>query len=284
MPAVRFPAVAGAFYESNPQRLKASMEECFLHRLGPGHLPAPSEEGPRRILGLICPHAGFQFSGPSAACAYAALAADGKPKTVVLLGTNHRLAGLPAAFDTAECWATPLGRIPVDVGLRDALRSCKLLEEDDVAHEYEHSIEVQLPWLQFLYGDTVPIYPVSLGHLGHHAMHSLAEALAEALFSRDAVIIATTDFSHYLPEDSAEMLDRAALQQILALDPDAFLAVVKEKGITMCGVAPVAIMLAACRRLGASQGRLLSHYTSGDVAGDRDAVVGYASVAVEREN
>ncbi|NIM04789.1 MAG: AmmeMemoRadiSam system protein B [Armatimonadetes bacterium] len=282
MPAVRFPAVAGAFYESVPERLKASMKESFVHRLGPGHLPTVADNGPRKILGMICPHAGFQYSGAAAAWAYDALAADGRPKIVILLGTNHRLAGAPAAIETADCWATPLGRVPVNAALRDSLRSSRLFEEDDSAHEYEHSIEVQLPWLQFLYGDTVPICPVSLGHLCHRALHSLSEALTEALFSRDVLIIASSDFSHYVPHDAASELDRVALEQVLALDPDGLLSAVEEKGITMCGVAPVAIMLATCRRLGAAQGRLLTYYTSGDITGDLDKVVGYGSVVVEK--
>jgi AmmeMemoRadiSam system protein B len=282
MSAVRYPAVAGAFYESVPQRLKESMEECFLHRLGPGHSPEVAEGGARQILGMICPHAGFPYSGPAAAWAYDALAGDGKPDSIVILGTNHRLAGAAAAIDTADCWATPLGRVPIDAELRDVIRKSELVEEDDSAHEFEHSIEVQIPWLQLLYGDTVPICPISIGHLCHRAMHSLAEALTEALFSKEAVVIASSDFSHYVPHDTAEKLDQEALEQILALDPDGLLSVVEEMGISMCGIAPVAIMLAACRRLGALGGRLLKYYTSGEITGDRGAVVGYASVVVER--
>jgi len=282
MPVVRSPVVAGAFYESLPQGLRASMEEYFLHRLGPGHLPEVAEAGPRQIVGMVCPHAGFLYSGAAAAWAYDALGRDGRPSSIILLGTNHRLIGAPAALSTADFWATPLGRVPLDDELRSALRSHELLEEDDLAHEQEHSLEVQIPWLQFLYADAVPICPISLGHLRQHLIQSLAEALCEAVGPRDLVLIASSDFSHYVPHETAQRLDRAALEEIAALDAKGLLAVVEEKGISMCGVVPVAVMLAAARRLGATKGRLLCYYTSGDITGERAAVVGYAAVVVEK--
>ncbi len=282
MLTVRPAAVAGSFYEDDPERLRASMEECFLHRLGPGRRPEVVKDGPRRIVGLVCPHAGFQYSGAAAAWAYEALARDGRPDTVVLLGTNHRLTGAPASLSPAHEWATPLGRLRLDDELCAALRAYAGLQEDDLAHEFEHSIEVQLPWLQFLYGDNLQICPISLGHLRPSTMQGLAETLAQALASRNAVIIASSDFSHYVPQETARELDRAALDKIAALEAEELLAVVEETNITMCGVVPVAVMLAAARRLGGAQGRVLTYYTSGDIAGDRRAVVGYAAVAIEK--
>lgn len=282
MPTVRSPAVAGRFYESSPQRLRTSLESCFLHRLGPGALPAPVAAGPRRLLGLVCPHAGFVYSGPAAAFAYAALAADGRPGTAVLLGTNHHLLGPPISLDSAGHWRTPLGEIPVDTELRARLAASHLVEVDDLAHEQEHSIEVQLPWLQFIYRATVAICPILLGRLDRKAVHAFAQLLAGELSARNVVVIASSDFSHYVRREVARKIDQVALERIAALEPDGLLEVVAAMGISMCGAVPVATMLAAGKELGATKGRTLTYYTSGDIAGDTTSVVGYAAVAIER--
>ena len=282
MPTVRSPAVAGSFYESSPQRLRTSLESCFLHRLGPGALPTPAAAGPRRILGLVCPHAGFVYSGPAAAFAYAALAADGRPDTAILLGTNHHLLGPPISLDSAGHWRTPLGEIPVDTELRARLAASDLVEVDDRAHEEEHSIEVQLPWLQFIYRATVAICPILLGRLDRKAVHAFAQLLAGELSARNVVVIASSDFSHYVRREVARKIDQVALEQIAALEPDGLLEIVAAMGISMCGAMPVATMLAACKELGATKGRTLTYYTSGDITGETASVVGYAAVTIEK--
>jgi MEMO1 family protein len=282
MQSVRLPAVAGAFYEDDPQELRASLSASFLSAFGPGRLPQVDPNGPRQIIGLVCPHAGFRYSGPAAAWAYEALAADGIPEVVVILGTNHRLAGAPAAVSPDEAWETPLGRLAIDPGLRTALQSCEVLAADMHAHEFEHSIEVQLPWLQFIYEAQTKIFPIALGQISLRAIHNLAGALTTALASRNAVIIASSDFSHYISAAKAQHLDSQALEQIVTLSTDGLLATVSERHITMCGVIPVAVMLETARGLRAQTGKLLCYYTSGDITGDKSAVVGYAAVSISK--
>ena len=281
MKRARLPAVAGAFYESVPERLQDSMKECFLHELGPGHLPSVAEQGARQIVGMVCPHAGFHYSGAAAAWAYDALAADGKPDCAVLLGTNHRLLGPAIALSAFSAWATPLGRLPIDAQLCSALRD-QNVPEDDAAHEFEHSIEVQLPWLQFLYGDTMAICPISLGHLSRRSMQTLADIIVKAIGSRNAVIIASSDFSHEVSDKEARRLDSLALERILSFDPEGLMNTVEENMLTMCGVAPVSVMLTAARQMHAAKATQLSYHTSGDINGNRSAVVGYASIIVKR--
>jgi MEMO1 family protein len=281
MSGLRLAAVAGAFYESYPEELKQSIEECFLHRLGPGRLPsAGAGETARRLLGLVCPHAGVQYSGPAAAWAYGALAEDGIPDSIILLGTNHQMIGPPVAISDADAWLTPLGRLYVDNSLRRELLRNELVEEDESAHESEHSIEVQLPWLQYVCGPDISICPISIGYLNFAAVQQLAQTLVEALQSRNALIIASSDLSHYLPQAEAKELDKSALEAMQSLKGDDLIKVVGEKRISMCGAIPVAVMLEACRRIGATEGKLLSYYTSGDITGDYRAVVGYAALSV----
>lgn len=280
MSGLRLAAVAGAFYESEPEQLKQSMEDCFRHRLGPGPRPEVNGAGPRNLLGLMCPHAGFIYSGPAAAWSYAALAQDGIPDTIILLGTNHQMAGPPVAISGAEAWLTPLGRLYVDNSLRRELLRQELVEEDDLAHESEHSIEVQLPWLQYVCGPDIFICPITIGYLNFAGVQQLAAALVECLQSRNALIIASSDMSHYLSQSEAKALDTAALEPVQGLKGDDLLKVVREKRISMCGAIPVAVMLEACRQIGAREGKLLCYYSSGDVTGDFSAVVGYASVSV----
>jgi len=282
MSGLRLAAVAGAFYESDPEKLKQSIEECFLHRLGPGQLPQVGEAGGRKLLGLLCPHAGYVYSGPAAAWAFAALAEDGLPETVVLLGTNHQLCGPPVAISGAEAWLTPLGRLYVDSSLRRELLRNELIDEDDLGHESEHSIEVQLPWLQYVCGPDIFICPIAIGHLSLGAVRQLAQALAEALPSRNALIIASSDMSHYLAQSEARQRDELALAPIQNLSAEDLLKTVREHQISMCGAVPTAIMLEACRQMGGAKTNRLCYYTSGDITGDLRAVVGYAALSVMR--
>jgi MEMO1 family protein len=284
MSGLRLAAVAGAFYESHPERLKESIEECFRHRLGPGSLPQVNSGGKRNILGLVCPHAGMEYSGPAAAWAYAALAADGFPDSVIILGTNHQLTGARVAVSSADAWMTPLGRLYLDAGIKRELLRSDLVEEDDVAHESEHSIEVQLPWLQYLYGADILVFPISLGHLHFPAVTQLAQALVEVVQSRNCLVIASSDMSHYLPQETANELDRAALEKMEGLEGEGLLKVVQERKISMCGATPVAVMLEAARQMGAKEGKLLAYYTSGDITRDFGAVVGYAAMQAAAED
>ena len=154
--STRFPAVAGTFYAATKEALVRQIRNCFLHRLGPGSLPEVSEDGERRIAGLVSPHAGYMYSGPVAAHGYHRLASDGKPEVFVILGPNHTGYGSPVSMVDRCVWVTPLGEAVVDEDVAKAIfRASGIVDVDPVAHRYEHSIEVQLPFLQYLYGPSI---------------------------------------------------------------------------------------------------------------------------------
>lgn len=292
MPEVRRPAVAGQFYEGSEEALSAALRDCFLHPLGPGSLPDVNPEGPAQIDALVSPHAGYMFSGPAAAHAFSALAADGVPEVVVILGPSHYVAARRAAVSLVDAWRTPLGDIPVDTDLgRRLLESSALLEENEQPHREEHSLEVQVPFLQFIYAPRLPkIVPICVRSYPSGDIESviadaegLGTAIAEAAGATRAVLVASTDFSHQVPHDVAEREDKHALKAIEALDAAGLLRTVYTRGISMCGPVPVAVAIAYCRARGAQHAEMLRYYTSGDILGDRRGVVGYASFAIRRQ-
>jgi hypothetical protein len=291
MSGVRSPAVAGQFYEGRKEALEASLQRCFKHALGPGAVPPTDLAGPGLISAVVAPHAGYMYSGPAAANGYAALAADGRPDTVVLLGPSHYTAARRAAVSLAEAWRTPLGDVPVNVAFgRELLAASPLFEEDEETHRDEHSLEVQLPFLQFLYRDHTPAivpicirsYPVGNVEALAADVNAIGQHLAEVAGDLRLVVIASTDFSHQVPQEVAAREDRYALDAILALDPPGLLRAVADRSISMCGPVPVAIALAFCLARGAHHAELLRYYTSGDIIGERRAVVGYASLVIRR--
>jgi len=289
MTGVRQPAVAGQFYEGRKEALTASIQECFLHPLGPGSLPRADPDGPGVITALVSPHAGYMFSGPAAAHGYHALASDGLPDTIIILGPSHYGASRRAAVSLVAAWHTPLGDAPVDADLgRNLIQASPVVEEDEQAHRNEHSLEVQVPFLQFIYSDQMPkILPLCIRSHPTHDIDSvvadaedLGRAIAATAGSRRVVLIASTDFSHQVPQEVAERQDRLALDAIEAMDPGSLLRTVFTRGISMCGPVPVAIALSFCLAGGPQQAELLRYYTSGDIIGDRRAVVGYASFVI----
>ncbi len=278
---MRKPAVAGAFYAGTEAALRQQIEECFRHAIGPGALPGPARETERRVLGLVSPHAGYMYSGPVAANGFFSLALQRKPQTVVVLGSNHRGLGEAVAVGRQDKWQTPLGEVELDIELGQAIiAASQLARWDDLAHSLEHSIEVQVPFLQYIYASAFRLVPICMLRQDLEASRDLGRALAAAIKGRDAVIIASSDFSHYESQSSASRKDHVALEAILALDPDQLEEVVRRNSISMCGPGPVMSMLAACKDLGAHQARLLRYATSGDITGDYSQVVGYASVEV----
>lgn len=271
---MRSPAVAGQFYAGSEKDLVRQIEECYRSPIGPMALPEV-RDGPRRLVGGISPHAGYVFSGAVAAHLFAAIAADGLPETFVIIGPNHTGAGSGVALSTDD-FETPLGIARVDVGLADVLKG-GLIDLDPQAHYYEHSIEVQLPFLQHLSRD-VRFVPICMAFQDYDAAVSVGEAVREAVKGRDAVIIASTDMSHYVTKESAQKKDRMALDAIERMDAKALYDVVLDENISMCGYGPVMAMITACK---GADARVLKYATSGDVRPMND-VVGYASAAVEK--
>ncbi len=278
---MRKSAVSGSFYPGSSAGLQRQIEDCFKHPLGPGVLPGESKGAERHILGLVSPHAGYIYSGPVASNGYFQVAGEKRPQTVVIMGPNHRGLGAVVAVGRERTWQTPLGQVEVDVEAGEAIISAgHWAKWDDAAHSMEHSIEVQVPFLQYIWGYEFKIVPIVMMRQDLEVSRDLGRAIAGALKGKDGLIIASSDFSHYESQSSAGRKDRMALDAITNLDPARLEETVNSQDISMCGPGPVMAMITACKELGAKKARLLRYATSGDITGDYSQVVGYASVAV----
>ena len=284
--AIRRPAVAGAFYAGSEGSLRRQIEWCFKHELGPGEVPEPSEGPLKALVALVCPHAGYMYSGPVAAHAYARLAREGRPDVAIILGPNHMGLGSAVAICVGGSWRTPLGDVEVDKDVAEAIMDrAEIVAADDEAHIYEHSIEVQLPFLQYLYGSSFRLVPICMMFQDPRTSREVGSAIAGAIrdLGLNAIVIASTDLTHYEPQDVAERKDRAVINAVEALDVEGLYRAVEELPVSMCGYGPVAAAITAARELGATRGELLKYATSGDITGDRGSVVGYAAMALARE-
>ncbi|MEM2926165.1 MAG: AmmeMemoRadiSam system protein B [Candidatus Bathyarchaeia archaeon] len=279
---IRRPVVAGTFYEASKEALKDQITRCFTHPLGAGSPPEASLSGPRDIIALVCPHAGYMYSGPVASHAYASLAKDGRPETFVLLGPNHHGIGSGVSIMTRGIWRTPLGDAAIDAQLADKiLGACDIIDSDEEGHRLEHSLEVQIPFLQYIYG-TIKIVPISFMLQDLATARDVGKALADTLRDKNAIIIASTDLTHYESQKSAQKKDGFIIEAIKALDEALLFEVVERYGITMCGPAPVAAAITASKSLGAKRANILSYRTSGDVTEDYSSVVGYLAAELRR--
>ena len=264
------------------------IETAYGHSLGPGHVPT-LEEGLRRIHGLVVPHAGYAYSGPIAAHSYAALAQDGWPEHFVILGPNHHGIGAPLAV-CPEDHLTPFGTVAYDAPLGEAIVG-GLVESDAGAHAEEHSIEVQLPFLQHQRAEFWFV-PLAMTFQEWEVAREVGVAIAKALKGKDAVVIASSDFTHVGPNygqmpprgttvaEFARRQDQFALDEILRLDSKGLYKAVTERNITMCGYGPVIAMLEAATRLGAKEAKALAYANSAEIVRDRTLAVGYGSVVV----
>jgi MEMO1 family protein len=277
MPAeARRPAVAGQFYADDGSALARQLEGCFLSDRGPGELPARHRTPERRIRAAVVPHAGYEFSGPIAALAYARIAAERPPETVVILGVDHHGSGRGPALSDRP-WSTPLGPVEVDHDLVRALDRPPL-SVDERAHALEHSIEVQLPFLQYVLPQPRMVaLQVPFGPLGD--LERVGRAVRDATTGRDVLVLASTDFSHYVPARTAERLDGMAIAAIVARSSRQLYETVAGNDISMCGIAPTTALLAALADAPVTA-RLLRWGHSGEAAPMRD-VVGYASLLFE---
>lgn len=268
-PAERRPAVAGRFYPDNPSVLWNEVR---------AHLSLPAHIRPEPARALVAPHAGYRYSGGVAGTAFASAPIT---KTVVVLGPNHTGRGSYRAVWTAGAWRLPGTGVPVAEELAGELVRRVGLEPDVEAHLMEHSLEVELPFLLQRQPE-LRIVPVCLGPLDARACVELGAAIAEVLQDAAApiLLVASTDMSHYVSAERAAELDALALARVAELDPEGLYAVVRERGISMCGVVPTTVALAAARALGAKGAEVLAYKNSGDVTGDRDRVVGYAAARV----
>lgn len=274
---IRTPAVAGMFYPKETDELKRVIHDCFLHNFGPGK--NPPVENNQEILGVICPHAGYMYSGPIAANSFYHISSQ-KPELVIIIGPNHWGIGCNVAVMKEGRWQTPLGDIEVDTESSIRLNEIsKTVELDFFSHTKDHSLEVQVPMLQEIYSHKFKILPIILIDQGYKTANEIGKALAKISKIKKTVIIGSSDFTHYEENSFAYKQDKLLIDPILDLDIDRFYSVLQENQISACGYGAIASTMIACKELGASKGTLLKYATSGDMAGDKSSVVGYASIA-----
>ncbi len=267
MPAMdREPAVAGRFYADEPRALARELDRF---------LAAP--DGRSAAKGVVAPHAGYAYSGAIAGAVYARVTV---PPRVVVLGPNHTGLGRPAAlWPAGGAWRTPLGRVPIATALTEALAAGPGIELDRAAHLREHALEVQVPFLQRARPD-VEIAALCLGPLEIEECEEVGRTVASAARDAGALVVASSDMSHYISAAAAREKDHLAIERILALDPEGLHRTVRAEQISMCGVIPTTVMLFAARALGATRAELIRYGNSGDVTGDSRQVVGYAGLVV----
>jgi len=278
--AVRRPAYAGAFYDANPASLNHQIIDSFMHRLGPGRLPEGKEGS--GISAIVVPHAGLIYSGAAAAHGYLSIAEQEKPNTVIVIGPNHTGRGTPISIMGEGSWQTPLGQVPLDYDLAERIVSkSRIAEFDDTAFTREHSIEVQLPFLQFIYPE-FKLVPVCMGYQDLETSRDLGRAIYESIEGESVIIVASSDLNHMEPKKESNRKDKFVLDAIEAMDEDMLQESVKREHISTCGYGPISATLVASKLGGAKSAEILSYYTSGDIIGDNRSVVGYASAMITR--
>lgn len=275
---VRKEAVAGYFYPGGADELRS-----LLLRLSSAACRFIEEReksmSVRDLSGVVSPHAGYIYSGATACFAHYLLSLSPPAETIVILGPNHRGVGKRVALSGAEYWRTPLGSVPVDREAVEFLVSYSpLLVVDDLAHHFEHSIEVQIPFLQYFLPYEFHILPVALLSQDKTTSLTLGEAFFALSQEKRIVIVASSDFSHYEPEEIARTKDMQAIERICALDVDGFYRVLHEEGTSVCGPGGIAALMTYHAKRGGKEGKLLSYTHSGEVTGERHQVVGYAAI------
>ena len=265
---VRSPAVAGQFYPANPSILEREVSSYT------------KEIKRENALGVISPHAGYIYSGKVAGGVYSRI---NIPKDVIIIGPNHTGLGEPEAVMCSGTWKMPNGNIEINSDLAGAIvANSKYLKDDHLAHLNEHSLEVQIPFLQRFRKD-IRIVPIAMMSMDYNVCLDIGHAVATAVksFKEPVLIVASSDMTHYESDKSAREKDKKAIDRVLALDPEGLLKTVRENRITMCGVIPATIMLIACKELGAKKAELVDYATSGETSGDYEQVVGYAGMIVK---
>lgn len=271
---IRTPAVAGMFYPGEKNKLTKLIQDCFIHPFGPEE---NSEKKQSKIFGVICPHAGFVYSGPIACNSIRSISSE-SPELFIIVGPNHWGIGRSVATMKDCKWETPLGSVEVDS--ESAEEICKLsqfIESDFFSHTREHSLEVQIPILQQTFSN-FKILPISLINQSKEIAYDVGLAMSKIAKKKNTMIIGSSDFTHYEPNDFAHEQDMALIEPILEMDVEKFYDVLQKRKVTACGYGAIASTMIACKELGATKGELLRYATSGDVTGDTSSVVGYGSI------
>jgi AmmeMemoRadiSam system protein B len=261
--------VAGYFYPGQEEALSEMIK-------GMTELEVKKE----KAISIVSPHAGFVYSGPVAGALFSSVIL---PDTYVILGPSHRGIGSRFAVMKEGVWETPLGDVPLESQLASLImRNSPLVVEDEKAHSEEHSLEVQLPFIQY-FKKEFSIVPICLSHdVSYEDLEELAKAVSQGIrdFEKDVLIVASTDMSHYVSQKTAEKKDFLAIDRVLKLDPKGLYDSVLKEDISMCGFLPTTSALIASKELGAKKAELIKYQTSGDTSGDYSQVVGYAGLRI----
>lgn len=272
---IREPVVAGQFYPGEKEELKNMIHSCFEHKFGPGIDSTSSDE---KVFGVVCPHAGYVYSGPTACHSYKAISSQ-NPELAIVIGPNHFGIGKNAATMIDAQWQTPLGNVKVDTESAKQLAEISgIIEIDEYSHSQDHSLEVQIPMLQEIFSNEIQILPIILRSQEMKTAIDVGNAMYEIAKKKNAIIIASSDFTHYEENSFAYQQDKALIEPILSMDVEKFYQVLYEKRVTACGYGAITSAMIACKKMGATKGELLSYATSGDVSGDTESVVGYGSI------
>ena len=262
------------FYPKEKSKLVQSIHDSISNEYGVGK-PGQLKE---KIYGAICPHAGYMYSGPVASHSFDGIASQDF-ELAIILGPNHWGIGCNIATMKDCTWETPLGNVEVDSDAAKQINEIsKIIEIDYFSHTRDHSIEVQVPFLQEFYKKEFKILPIILNDQDYEFAQEIGAAIAKIAKSKKTIIIGSSDFTHYEPNEFAHKQDKALIEPILKLDVEKFYSVLNQRRVTACGYGAIASTMIACKELGAKQGRLLKYATSGDIAGDKSSVVGYASI------
>jgi AmmeMemoRadiSam system protein B len=275
---VRKPAVAGQFYPSDPKELSTLIDECYAHKLGPGREP-PAPPGKADVVAVVCPHAGYVYSGPVAAHSYLHVSSLPDPELIVVVAPNHYGVGSGVSTFGEGEWETPLGRMRVDSKAAHELAElADIVTIDPDAHRLEHSLEVQLPFLQKIYEDRAPLLPISLIFQDVDTAKALSAAIARLVRGRRVILVASSDLTHYESAAAARRKDTALIDQILKMDLDGFYSTLESLNVTACGFGAIATVMEAAWSLGLRKAELLRYASSGDTSGDNLQVVGYGAL------
>jgi AmmeMemoRadiSam system protein B len=273
---VREPAVSGIFYPKDPNELDSNLQSLFKDpNFGPGKLPPSSSN--ERIYGMVCPHAGYMYSGAVAANGYYEVSSS-KFESAIIIGPNHYGLGSDIALMNNGSWKTPLGEISIDTELsHEIYQNCNIVNVDELAHSRDHCIEVQLPFLQYI-REEFKIVPIILVDQDKNTCLKLSNGIYEVIKNKNFLLIASSDLTHYESNSQAHEKDNLLISSILSLDIEAFYSVLFSFNVTACGYGAIATVMEISKKLGAKKGKLLKYATSGDIAGDTKSVVGYSSI------
>ena len=273
---MRYPAVAGAFYTSSPSGLREQVESYLSE--------AAKSVSQKERLAIVCPHAGYVYSGKCAAYSYASCSNwKAKGLTAIIIGPNHTGAGTPISVSFDD-WKTPLGEIRCDTELAEAIvKAGKIARRDEIAHFSEHSSEVQVPFLQAC-APHARMVGICMGFQDYEAAEDLGRAIFDAIkmTKKNAIVIASSDFTHYEPAQSARQKDMPAIELLLKLDEKGFEEMIDSRSLSICGHGPISAAMHYSKLAGAKKCELLKYTNSGETTGDDSSVVAYASLAISK--